>query len=408
MATVKPFKALRPAVDKAEQVSCVPYDVVQKSEARAYVEQNRLCFLRVTRPKSLYRKEDKPPLDEILERAKTNLDWFKDESIFSTDPDEAFYVYQLSSPDHTQTGVVGCCLLEEYPAGVIKKHENVRPEKVRERAKHILALGAQTGLIFYAFRGTDALRGLLAAAIESVPLYDFTGDDNVRQRVWKVTDTAPWTAAFRDVPSIYIADGHHRTEASWQARETLRAENRSHTGHEEYNYVMAGLFPAEELRILAYNRAVRDLNGLGAGEFLERLRRDFVVEETRDKRPSQSGEFCMYLDGHWHKLRFNIQWYRQPEPLERLDASILQNYVLGPVLGIEDDRTDGRLIFVGGGRGTREMEQLVDSGGAAVAFSLFPTSIEDMLEVSDRGEIMPPKSTWFDPKLKDGLLVHEI
>jgi uncharacterized protein (DUF1015 family) len=408
LATIKPFRALRPAADKAEQVSCVPYDVVQKAEARAYVEQNRLCFLRVTRPRALYARGERPPLNEILERAKNNLDWFKDERIFSQDPDDALYVYQLASADHTQTGVVMCCALEDYANGVIKKHENVRPEKVQERAGHILALHAQTGLIFYAFRRTENVRALIADAIEGEALYDFTGDDDIRQRVWKVTSTADWVEAFRDVPSIYIADGHHRTEAAWQARETLRKQNAAHTGREEYNYVMAGLFPAEELRILAYNRAVCDLNGLKRKELLERLRKDFAVTESDGKVPKQRGEFCMYVEGRWYRLQSNAGHLRGLEPLEQLDASILQNYILRPVFGIEDDRTDDRLIFVGGGRGTTELTRLVDDGQAAVAFSLFPTSIDDMLEVSDRGEIMPPKSTWFDPKLKDGLLVHEI
>jgi uncharacterized protein (DUF1015 family) len=408
LATFKPFRALRPAADKAKQVSCVPYDVVQKAEARAYVDENRLCFLRVTRPKSLYLKGEKPPLDEIFERAKNNLEWFVSEGIFSTDPEEAFYVYELAGPSHTQTGVVGCLSLDEYDAGVVKKHENVRPDKVKERAGHILALRAQTGLIFMAFRGTEAVGQLIKEVITRAPLYDFTGDDEIRQRVWRVTDTTPWVAAFAEVPSVYIADGHHRTEAARQARDTLRSQNAEHTGREEYNYVMAGLFPAEELQILPYNRVVQDLDGLSTEEFLRRLREDFVVTASGSKTPDQSGEFCMYLDGQWYTLRFNIQYVRAPDPLERLDASILQNFVLEPILGIKDDTTDGRLGFVGGARGTKELERLVDTGEEHVAFSLFPTSIDDMLEVSDRGEIMPPKSTWFEPKLKDGLLVHEI
>jgi uncharacterized protein (DUF1015 family) len=408
LATIKPFRALRPAADKAEQVSCVPYDVLQKSEARAYVEQNRLCFLRVTRPKSLYEKNERPPLDEIFERAKSNLDWFRDERIFSTDPDEAFYVYQLSHPSHTQTGIVGCCSIDEYEKGVIKRHENVRPEKVKERTGHILALGAQTGLIFYAFRGTAEIRRLMAKTIAGEPLYDFTGDDDIRQRVWKVVDTRPFVDAFAEVPSIYIADGHHRTEAARLARATLREQDASHTGREEYNYVMAGLFPAEELRILPYNRIVRGLSGLTTDEFLARLNDNFIVSETERKTPVQMGEFCMYLDRRWYLVRSVVTHVREPDPVERLDATVLQKFLLQPVLGIDDTKIDERLIFVGGARGVDELERAVDSGEGSVAFSLFPTSVADMLEVSDHGEIMPPKSTWFDPKLKDGLLVHEI
>jgi uncharacterized protein (DUF1015 family) len=408
LSTIKPFRALRPVPEKAEQVACVPYDVVRKSEARAYVDENRLSFLRVTRPRSLYPRGEKPPLEEIFQRAKENLEWFVDEQIFVADPDDALYVYQLAGPDHTQTGVVGCLSIDEYESGIIKKHENVRPEKVQERAGHILALRAQTGLIFMAFRGTDVIARLIADAGEGEPIYDFTGDDLIRQRFWKVTDTAEWVAAFADVPSLYIADGHHRTEAARGARETLRSENPSHTGREEYNYVMAGVFPAEELRILPYNRVVRGLNGLTAEQFLDRLRAKFIVSETDETEPRERGEFCMYVEGQWYKLRSNIEYVREPDPVGRLDADILQRFVLEPILGIKDDTTDERLMFVGGARGTSELETLVDSGEAAVAFSLFPTSIEDMLEVSDRGEIMPPKSTWFEPKLKDGLLVHMI
>lgn len=408
MATIKPFRALRPAVDKAEQVSCVPYDVLQKSEARAYIEQNRLCFLRVTRPKSLYEKDERPPLGEIFERAKNNLDWFREEGIFSKDDNEAFYIYQLSHPEHTQTGIVGCCSIDEYAAGVIKRHENVRPDKVKERAGHILALGAQTGLVFYAFRGTDTIRQLIDETIAGEPLYDFTGDDDIRQRVWRVTDTAPFVSAFAEVPSIYIADGHHRTEAALQARDSLRKQNRAHTGREEYNYLMAGLFPAEDLRILAYNRVVRGLSGLTTEQFLERLKENFIVTKTDRKTPVQMGEFCMYIDAQWYLVRSIVTHVREPDPVERLDATVLQKYLLRPVLGIDDAKVDERLIFVGGARGVKELERAVDSGQGSVAFSLFPTSIQDMLEVSDHGEIMPPKSTWFDPKLKDGLFVHEI
>lgn len=408
MAIIKPFRALRPVVEKAKQVSCVPYDVVQRSEARAYVDENRLSFLRVTRPKSLYSKGDKPPAEEIFSRAKENLDEFIRKAIFTTDPDEALYVYQLAGPEHIQTGVVGCLSLDDYEAGVIKKHENVRPEKVEERTGHILALRAQTGLIFMAFRGTDATGRLIAAAVEGEPLYDFSGDDGIRQRVWKVTDTADWVAAFAGIPSIYIADGHHRTEAARLARQRLRARDPFHDGSEEYNYVMAGVFPADELRILAYNRVVRDLNGLTADEFLDRLREVFVIQPTEDARPGKRGEFCMYLGGRWYTLQPIFEHAHRADPVDRLDAAILQRQILDPILGIKDDTTDDRLMFVGGGRGTSELERLVDNGEATVAFSLFPTSIDDMLEVSDRGEIMPPKSTWFDPKLKDGLLVHEI
>jgi uncharacterized protein (DUF1015 family) len=386
----------------------VPYDVVYESEVRAFIAENPLSFLHVTRAEAEFAEGSSPTSAEVFQRAKDNLKRFIADGIYERDPRQAFYVYQLASDKHTQTGIVGCCSLDDYERGVIKKHENVRPDKVEDRTGHLLAVGAQTGLIFLAFRNTRKIRDLIADAVEGEPIYDFECADGIRQRVWRAVETASWTAAFADVQSLYIADGHHRAESARGARETLQAANPEHTGSEQYNYVVAGMFPAEDLRILPYNRVVKDLNGLDRETFFDQLRDNFIVAETIEKVPHDHGEICMYAGGEWFKLRFNVHYVRQPDPIERLDVSILQRYVLEPLLGIKDTTTDQRIGFVGGKRGTDELERLVDDGTATVAFSLYPTTMDDLLAVSDMGEIMPPKSTWFEPKLKDGLLVHEI
>ena len=394
--------------EKAKQVSCVPYDVVYESEVRAFIAANPLSFLRVTRAEAEFAEDSKPPTEDIFARAKQNLEWFIGEKIYSADPEDAFYVYQLASDGHSQTGVVGCCSLDEYEQDVIKKHENVRPDKVEDRTGHLLAVGAQTGLIFLAFRNTETIHELLADAVQQEPIYSFECPDGIRQRVWRITETAPWKDAFSEVPALYIADGHHRAESAKLARDKMRSENNAHSGAEDYNFVVAGMFPAEDLRILPYNRVIKDLNGLSEEEFFARVLENFILSETDEKVPQNHGEFCMYMDGKWHKLRFNVNYIRQPDPIERLDVSILQNFLLGPHLGIDDARTNNRIGFVGGARGTAELERIVNEGVAKVAFSMFATTMDDLFAVSDMGEIMPPKSTWFEPKLKDGLLVHMI
>ena len=408
MAILKPFKALRPRPDLAEQVSCVPYDVLTKDEARQYVAANQLSFLRVTRPKSDFAKGQVPPWNDLIAHAKENYRHFKDAGILERDPDDSIYIYRLSRDGHSQTGVVGCLSIDEYEQGVIKKHENVRPEKVDERAAHIIALRAQTGLIFTAFRGTDALQKLIAIAVSQEPLYDYVAPEGVRQEMWRCTDPSQFVAAFRDVDSIYIADGHHRIEAAKIARQGLAKDDPSSAGDAEYNYVLAAMFPADELRILPYNRVVHDLNGLSKDEFLERCREHFTVSSAETSTPTEHGEILVCVGGQWYDLRFRAEHMRHSDPIHNLDVSILQDYLLSPVLGITDPRTSDRVEFISGARGTAELERMVISGEAAAAFSLFATRMEDLLTVSDTGETMPPKSTWFEPKLKDGLLVHEI
>ena len=408
MALLKPFRALRPRPDLAKQVSCVPYDVVYESEVREYIERNPQSFLRVTRAEAEFPRGSKPEPVDVFTRARQNLEWFINQQLYSVDPDECLYIYQLATSDNVQTGVVGCCCLDEYERGVIKKHEKVRPDKVEDRTQHLLAVEAQTGLIFLAFRNTAEIRSLMEEAIKADPIYRFECPEGVTQKVWRVTDTAPWVAAFGDVPSLYIADGHHRAESALNARNELRRRNPAPTGREDYNFVVAGIFPAEDLRILPYNRVVKDLHGVNEDEFFARLREDFTVSDTDEKVPQKHGDLCMYIGGRWYKLKFKEPTDHEPDPIERLDVSILQDHLLGPILGIHDARTDNRIGFVGGARGTAELERLVNKGKMKVAFSMFPTTMDDLLAVSDVGEIMPPKSTWFEPKLKDGLLVHMI
>ncbi len=405
MVTIKPFKALRPKPEYAEAVSCVPYDVLTKAEARRFVAANQLSFLRVTRPKSDFEKGKVPPWSELVEHAKANYRWFVDEGYLFRDPEEAVYVYRLSKNGHSQTGVVACLSLDEYEQGVIKKHENVRPEKVEERAAHIVSLRAQTGLIFTAFRGTDAIRSLIDEAISGEPLYDYVAPEGVRQEVWRSTDIEPFSSAFGDVASIYIADGHHRIEAARIARDELRSQG---DASPESGFVMAAMFPADELRILPYNRVVRDLNGMTSQEFLEKAAEHFEVSDAESSTPSEHGEILTYVDGKWYDLRFKADHMKHLDPIHNLDVSILQDFLLAPVLGIEDPRVSERIEFISGARGTEELERLVNDGDAAAAFSLYATRMDDLLAVSDMGEVMPPKSTWFEPKLKDGLLVHEI
>ncbi len=409
MSVIKPFRALRPRADLAEKVACVPYDVPYDAEVREYIADNPHSFLRVTRPEAEFPMGSNPSEAEVLAKSKENLEKFISEGWLEQDGEPAIYLYRLSIGSQVQTGIVAACSIDEYDAGLIKKHEKTRPDKVKDRTDHMVGLRAQTGLIFLAFRGTDETRRIIADETSQEPLFECPCDaGGVTQTVWRVSDVDGLVAAFADLPALYVADGHHRAESASLARKTLKAQNPNHTGNEPYNFVMAGVFPAEDLKILPYNRAVKDLNGLTKDEFLESLSHAFAIEYTNEKVPKHGRSFAMYLDGEWSKLTYIVENVQQPNPIESLDVSILQQNILAPILGIDDPRTNDRVSFVGGIRGTNELERLVDSGDYAVAFSMYPTSMEDLFAVSDMGEIMPPKSTWFEPKLKDGLFVHLI
>lgn len=408
MSILKPFKALRPASAKAKSVSCVPYDVIYTSEAFRTIAENPESFLRVTRPEADLPKDATPTDGEILERARQNLEQLIEQNTLEQDDEEAIYVYRLDTGEYAQTGIVGCFSIDEYDRGLIKKHEKTRPDKVKDRTDHMLAVGAQTGLIFLAYRNTDKLRGLIAEAVATEPVYDFTCPQGVGQTVWRITNTARWVDAFAEVPAIYVADGHHRVESAKLARDIRRSENPSHTGDEEYNFVVAGVFPSEDLRIMPYNRVVKDLNGMTADAFLSEMAVHFEVEPTEIKEPTSRSTVSVYLDGKWYLVRFFPSTIDYGDRISSLDVSVLQQQLLTPILNIGDPRTDERIAFVGGARGTDELERMVDEGEAAVAFSMFATTMDDLFAVADIDEIMPPKSTWFEPKLKDGLLVHLI
>lgn len=405
MAIVRPFKALRPPQNKAATVSCVPYDVVSDAEVREITSENPESFLAVTRPEADFGTGD-PAV--AFKEGRERLERFIADGLLTPDSEPCIYVYRLDTGTTRQTGLVGCCAVDDYDSDVIKRHEKTRPDKVRDRTDHMLALRAQTGLVFLAFRNTEEMRELIADVCKDEPLYDFVCPAGVRQTVWRIPGGESISDAFSRIPELYVADGHHRTESSSLARKELQAANTGHTGEEDYNYMMAGIFPAEDLSILAYNRVVKDLNGLSADELLEKLSETFIVRPDAERQPTERGNFSMYLGGKWYGLRYNVNYIREPDPIERLDVEILQKNVLTPLLGIGDPRTDKRINFVGGGRGLDELEKLVNEGGYAVAFSMFPTTMDDLFAISDAGEIMPPKSTWFEPKLKDGLFVHLI
>jgi len=378
------------------------------TEVRRTISENPLSFLRITRSEAEFSDKDAPAPNEVFERSRDNLNEFIEEGVFFTEDKPSLYVYRLRDGDHAQTGIVACCSLDEYEAGLIKKHEKTRPDKVRDRTEHLLAVRAQTGVILLTFRGTDAIRSLLEEAVLQEPIYDFSCAGEVQHTFWRVEDADEWVSAFTDVPTLYIADGHHRVESADLARKRLAEADPASDQNAEYNYVLAGVFPAEDLRILAYDRLVKDLNGTTDDGFLARISESFVVSETDDDTPPDRGQISMYLSGKWYLLRFAVNYVRAPEPAEALDVTILQNFILRPILGIEDERTDDRISFVGGRDAPEKLKRRVDNGKARVAFSLYPTSMEDLLAVSDLDQIMPPKSTWFDPKLKDGILIHLI
>ncbi|MDQ4123468.1 MAG: DUF1015 family protein [Acidobacteriota bacterium] len=406
MSLIKPFRALRPATGLEAQVASVPYDVVSRQEAKRLAFESPHSFLRITRAEIDLPEMTDVYAPEVYERAKENLEQFINRGALVEETNPCLYVYRLVVGAHTQTGVVACCSLDEYDHNLIKKHEKTRPDKENDRTRHIVETRAQTGLVFLCYRGTEKINQLVSRVTTTAPLYEFLAQDGVEHIVWRVEQTADLVAAFAEIPALYIADGHHRVASANRARQILKEKSAGADGG--YDFFPAAMFPVGELKILAYNRTVKDLNGLSDEEFLDQVRQSFIVSETSVHVPERRGEFCLFLSGKWYKLIFNVQFLREPNPVDALDVSVLQDFLLAPILGIKDARTDERIQFIGGVRGTRELEKLVNKGEARAAFSLFPTAIEDLLRISDADEIMPPKSTWFEPKLRDGLMVHLI
>ena len=408
MAVIRPFRALRPRPDRAESVASVPYDVVNTDEARALADGNPLSFLHVSRPEI-----DLPPgtdihSDAVYRKAVENFEKLIADCPLEKESEPSLYLYRLIMGDHEQIGIVACCSIDEYDNSTIRKHERTRRDKEDDRTRHMLMLKAQTGPVFLTYRQRADIGEQVAAAINTTPLFDLTAADGVRHTIWCLGETEALVKSFASVPLLYIADGHHRAASASRARAELKEQSFAHTGKEDYNYFLTVIFPDSQVQILAYNRTVHDLNGLTKDQFLDEIKAQFTITEDAGPEPPARGNWSMYLDGKWYRLQQSPAATLPTGTVAALDVSILQDRLLDPILGIKDIRTDKRVDFIGGLRGTKELERLVDEGKAAVAFSLFPTTVNELLMVSDANEIMPPKSTWFEPKLRDGLLIHTI
>ncbi|MBI1921498.1 MAG: DUF1015 domain-containing protein [Geobacter sp.] len=410
MAIIKPFKALRPKKELAEKVAALPYDVMSTDEARQMAGGNPCSFLHISRPEIDLPADIDHYSEPVYEAGRDNLRRFVADGILVQDASDSYYVYRQKMGGMVQTGLVVCAGVDDYQSGVIKKHELTRADKEEDRVRHIDYLDANDEPVFYTYRNEAAISAIIAEVAAGAPEYDFTTDDGVSHTLWVVRDSAVierLTALFSAIPTLYVADGHHRSAAASRVRDMRKSQNPSHSGHEEYNYFLTVIFPDIEMNIMAYNRAVKDLSGQSPEGFLSRLGEKFQIAPlTGDPAPCKRHEFGMYLGGKWYRLTTIDGTFAVDDPLSSLDVSILQNNVLAPLLKIENPRTDQRIHFVGGIRGTAELERLVDSGEFAVALALYPTSIRELMELADAGEIMPPKSTWFEPKLRSGLFVH--
>jgi len=411
MSDLRPIRALRPRPDVAPRVSSVPYDVVSTAEARALAGDEPLSFLRVTRPELELPDGTDPYSDEVYERARSNFELLVQAAPLVREAEPSLYVYRLILGDHVQTGIAGGFSVAEYEDGRIKRHERTRRPKEDDRTRHMLSLRAQTGIVFLTHAAHAGIRDATRRVVAMEPTVDFTAADGVRHELWVAPQAERDTlvAGFAELPALYIADGHHRIASAWRARNEIRDGRAPHPAHPEAGdseRFLAVAFPDDEVRILPYHRVVHDLHGLEAEAFVAQL--DGRFERVEDgPQPSERGRVSIYLDGEWRTWRLPAP-SADDTPIAQLDCEILQREVLTPILGIGDLRTDPRIDFVGGIRGTGELERWVDEGRAAVAFAMYPVSVADLLAVSDAGEIMPPKSTWFEPKLRDGLLVHEI
>ncbi|MFH1477419.1 MAG: DUF1015 family protein [Verrucomicrobiota bacterium] len=401
---IQPFPAWRPVESAANQVASVPYDVVDRAEAAALAHNQPLSFLHVTRSEIDLPETTSPYTDPVYAKALSNFSALQQNGSLIQDREPAFYIYRQVREGHAQRGIVACCHAADYAADRIKKHEKTRPDKEDDRCRHILELRAHTGLVFLTYRDDPAIDVHVQVTEKQTPLYDFTAADGVRHTVWRVIESPGLASAFDRVPCVYIADGHHRAAAAMRVAERLRAANPNHTGQEDYNWFPSVLFPASQLKILPYNRCVRDLNGLTEAAFLEAVRRQFTLVGNGCPTPIGPAHAAMFLGGRWYEMSWTPG--KKVNPVATLDISVLQNNLLAPILGIADPRTDKRIEFVGGIRGTQELEQRVKTGRSAVAFSMAPVTVDQLMTIADADQCMPPKSTWFEPKLRDGLLVH--
>ena len=404
---VKPFCALRPAMDKAESVASVPYDVVDAAEARVLGSRSQDSFLHVSRPEIDLPEGIDLYGDEVYAQGSKALQRLQEREVLIRERRECLYVYRQIMGDHSQTGIVVCSHIDDYANNLIRKHENTRQNKEDDRTRHVLAMNANTGPVFLTYRDSKDLDEMVdLAKKDSQLLYDFTAEDKVQHALWQVSENLDqWVEAFADVPLAYVADGHHRAAAAFRAGQKRKELNPSHDGTEEYNWFLTVFFPATQLKILAYNRCVEDLNGLTTEAFLAKVKEIFSVKPAQSSTPAGARQVCMYLAGDW----YNLGWDEfESDPVGILDVSVMQDRLLAPVLGIADPRTSEKIAFIGGIRGTEELIKRVDSGQAAVAFSMCPCAIEQMMNIADADYIMPPKSTWFEPKLRSGLIVHTL
>ena len=413
MANIRPFRAIRPTEDKAAVIAALPYDVYNRQEAKAVVADNPDSFLNIDRAETQFDDSVDTYAECVYQKAHDLL-WEKiDRGDFIREDAPCYYIYELTMDGRVQTGIAACASIDDYENQVIKKHENTRADKEADRIHHVDSCNAQTGPIFLAYRANAVIREIVAKTKQTEAVYDFTSEDGIRHRVWVIADTADIEAirsAFEGIGEIYIADGHHRAASAVKVGLKRRAEHPEYGGSEEFNYFLSVLFPDEELMIMDYNRVVKDLNGLTEDEFLKKVRELFDVEPvgTAERKPQKKGDFSMYLGGQWYMCTVR-EADRSSDPVRGLDVSLLQELLLTPVLGIGDPKTDKRIDFVGGIRGLDELERRCGADGdSVVAFAMYATDISELFAVADAGLLMPPKSTWFEPKLRSGLFIHEI
>lgn len=406
MIRIKPFNALMPRPEQALKVACPPYDVMNRQEAAVHASGNPLCFLRVTRAEIDLPPDIDPYSDAVYERAAARFAEMKRAGALERDSSDGLYVYRMEVDAHSQSGIVACCNVEDYRHGAIKRHEFTRFEKENDRARHIESVRAHTGPVLLAYPDSSAIAAITARAEKERPLFDFVSAGDVRHTIWRAPDPEELAREFVGVSAAYIADGHHRAAASLRAADLLRGSQAGSRGDRESDWFLAILFPADSLRVLPYNRCVSDLNGLTPDRFMAAVKSVFRVTGGAWPSPPEPGNAAMFFEGKW----FGLQWEApaSADPVSRLDVSVLQDRLLGPVLGIGDPRSSPRIEFIGGSRGTDELEKRVRSGGAAAAFSMYPTTVRCIMEVADAGKTMPPKSTWFDPKPMSGLLIHDL
>lgn len=400
---IHPFQGLVPSPDRAAEVACVPYDVVNAAEAAVLAAGKPHSLLHVDRAEIDLPPETNPYSDAVYAKARENFQALQKAGVLLRESGPSLYIYEQQMGSHRQRGLVAGCHVDDYDAGLIKKHEKTRKDKEDDRTKLIDTLSADTGPVFLTYRDSAAVTALVDAKTKEKPLHDFVAPDGIRHTVWRIADTAAWTQAFGGVPVTYIADGHHRAASAARVARLRRERNPQHTGNEEYNWFLCVLFPASELKILPYNRIVPDLHGRSPAEFLAAVKAGFGLTENASPTPSKVGDVSMYLGGKWYGLKCPVD--PKADPVGRLDVSVLQDRLLAPLLGIDDPRTNKRIDFVGGIRGTGELVKRVDAEGG-VAFSLYPVTLQQLMDIADAGQIMPPKSTWFEPKLRSGLFIH--